>query len=497
MDKRLEKLKNKAKPKNYNIFNWISTGIVGYANLSQRIVEEFSKMTSNEELNMSGIVDQYAQLEDAFKEKLENKLGYFIEAKYLFYSISKSENKVDLLKKSWQAFQQNNLLLSNIFNWQLELLEKYLEQGQEEEILKYIIYVEMNLGKKVNDQRKTFIEWSKEELETILLDDESSIKIEAKYEDNINKLIAELLNLDEHPDNFTIYDGALGKGEAMLELKALLPDKEIKFYGQELEANFVEAAKLNYLVHGIHPNDFKFISGDTLTDEKFSGALKFDNVVMDMPFIRGWDVNLIKEDDAFYQIVSALPSRTKPDYAFVLRGLLHLKDSGTMVAVVPRGALLRGSTEAKIRKRLIELNYLDAVINWTTESDVSKAEKSILVFKKNRTDKNVMFINVVDNGDNTGMKKVIDIYKKREKIPQLASVVSPEIIAKNDYNLYYSRYIDMFKAKPLLDLQEQKNKVKALQDKSQQNSQELANLLQDLTKDIDINADQVIEMLLK
>nr|WP_025022940.1 N-6 DNA methylase [Ligilactobacillus hayakitensis] len=177
--------------------------------------------------------------------------------------------------------------------------------------------------------------------------------------------------------------------------------------------------------------------------------------------------------------------------------MLHLKDSGTMVAVVPRGALLRGSTEAKIRKRLIELNYLDAVINWTTESDVSKAEKSILVFKKNRTDKNVMFINVVDNGDNTGMKKVIDIYKKREKIPQLASVVSPEIIAKNDYNLYYSRYIDMFKAKPLLDLQEQKNKVKALQDKSQQNSQELANLLQDLTKDIDINADQVIEMLLK
>lgn len=477
-------------------------GIYGYAYLSQRIVEEFSLMTNNAELNMSGLIDQYEQLQDVVREKLETKVGYFIEAKDLFYSINKSENKVDLLKQAWQAFQKNNILLSNIFNWQIDILEEYLREGKEEKIETHINFVGSNVRHHVlnfNQEPITTLAWLKKHLSYISVYDD--YKTKSNLEDDMNKLIAELLTLDEHPDSFTIYDGALGKGDEMLELKKLLPDKAIKFYGQEVEENYVEAAKLNYLVHDVHPDNFKFISGDTLTDDKFSEDLKFDNVVMDMPFSRKWGDNLIKEDDSIYQIVSDLPPKTKPDYAFILRGLLHLKDSGTMVAVVPQGALLRGSREAKIREQLIKLNYLDAVINFPIESDKTASSRSLLVFKKKRTNKDIMFINAegyVDNIDSKKVReKIITTYKKRENVTRLASVVSPEEIAKNEYNLFYSRYIDMFKEKPMLSLKKEKAEVEELRIQSKQNGQELANLLQDLTQDTDIKSEQIIDMILK
>ena len=128
------------------------------------------------------------------------------------------------------------------------------------------------------------------------------------------------------------------------------------------------------------------------------------------------------------------------------------------------GGLFRGAAEGKIRETIIEKNYLDAVIGLPANLFYGASiPTTILVFKKNRTNRDVLFIdasNEFEKGKNQNnlseenIAKIIDTYRNRVDVEKNAHVASLEEIKENDYNLNIPRYVDTFKEEEELDLDE-------------------------------------------
>ncbi|HAU0138884.1 TPA: N-6 DNA methylase, partial [Legionella pneumophila] len=154
---------------------------------------------------------------------------------------------------------------------------------------------------------------------------------------------------------------------------------------------------------------------------------------------------------------------TKGDYAFILHMIETLKPkTGRMGVVVPHGVLFRGSSEGKIRQKLIEENLLDTVIGLPEKLFYGTGiPAAILIFKKQKTDDKVLFINAskeFKSGKNqnqlsqTNIDKIIQTYKNRQSIDKYAYLANPDEIKENDYNLNIPRYVDTFEEDEEIDL---------------------------------------------
>jgi len=155
--------------------------------------------------------------------------------------------------------------------------------------------------------------------------------------------------------------------------------------------------------------------------------------------------------------------RAKADYAFVLHMIESMKPgSGRMGVVVPHGVLFRGSAEGKIRQKLIEGNLLDAVIGLPEKLFYGTGSPAaILVFRKNKKDENVLFIDAsreYKNGKNQTflteehLSKIIETCQARESVDKYAYLATPEALKENDYNLNIPRYVDTFEEEEEIDL---------------------------------------------
>jgi len=136
--------------------------------------------------------------------------------------------------------------------------------------------------------------------------------------------------------------------------------------------------------------------------------------------------------------------------------------TGRMAVVVPHGVLFRGSSEGKIRQKLIEENLLDAVIGLPEKLFYGTGiPAAILVFRKDKTDNNTLFIDAsreFKSGKNQNqlseenIAKVVDTYKQRDARDKYSYVASLEEIQENDFNLNIPRYVDTFEEEEEIDL---------------------------------------------
>jgi type I restriction enzyme M protein len=136
---------------------------------------------------------------------------------------------------------------------------------------------------------------------------------------------------------------------------------------------------------------------------------------------------------------------------------------GRMGVVVPHGVLFRGSSEGKIRKKLIEENLLDTVIGLPEKLFYGTGiPAAILVFKKNKKDTNVLFIDASRqylDGKNQNflreedIEKILTTAKNRESVDKYAYLASIEEIKENDFNLNIPRYVDTFEEEEEIDLE--------------------------------------------
>ncbi len=282
----------------------------------------------------------------------------------------------------------------------------------------------------------------------------------------VSDLIAELL--DPQP-GMSICDPACGSASLLMKCGSKVRQnhhsKHYALYGQEAIGSTWSLAKMNMFLHG--EDNHRIEWGDTIRNPKLldknGGLMLFDIVTANPPFsLDKWGFEEA-EHDQFGRFRRGIPPKTKGDYAFILHMIETLKPkTGRMGVVVPHGVLFRGSSEGKIRQKLIEENLLDAVIGLPEKLFYGTGiPAAILIFKKHKSDQSVLFIDASRNfkaGKNQNLlteeniTQIIDTYRARQTVEKYAYLASLAEITENDFNLNIPRYVDTFEEEEEIDL---------------------------------------------
>lgn len=271
----------------------------------------------------------------------------------------------------------------------------------------------------------------------------------------------------EDKKGLQVYDPCMGSGSLMLSCKNYSKEPDyIKYYGQELMPSTYNLARMNMFLHRVLPENQHLRNGDTLdadwpTDEE----TEFDVVTMNPPYSAKWSADEgFKQDERFMDYGGKLAPKSKADYAFLLHGFYHLKQSGTMAIVLPHGVLFRGASEGEIRRILLENGSIYAVIGLPANMFYNTSIPTcIIVLKKHREGRDVLFVDASnlfekEKKQNVMNKehidRVIKLYNDRKTVDKLSFLASFEDIEKNDFNLNIPRYIDTSEEEEEIDIRE-------------------------------------------
>lgn len=303
----------------------------------------------------------------------------------------------------------------------------------------------------------------------------------------VSEVLAKLVKPQE---NDRIYDGTCGSGSLLIKAFNEVPNKKAQIYGQEQNSQTWSLCMMNMFLHNI--DDAKIYLGDTIANPRTienDKLMKFQAVVANPPFsLDKWDSGFAADhnDDKFQMSAEldkyrrfdwGIPPRSKGDYAFVLH-MLHSLDAnnGRMAVVLPHGVLFRGASEGRIRKQLIDLNLLDAVIGLPSNLFYGTSIPAcILVFKKGRTKHTVQFIDAsgegnFEKGKNQNklrpqdIQKIITTYENSKELEKYSHIATLDEIKENDYNLNIPRYVDTFEPEPIIDIDEVNKEIKDIKE---------------------------------
>lgn len=272
----------------------------------------------------------------------------------------------------------------------------------------------------------------------------------------LNQLMAQLVTANApQKDAYTIYDSAAGAGRSLLAVYQQFPEaKHFTLLGNEIRLTPMHQAEM---LLSLLPKDKANVSlkqTDTLIAQTEANDANADIVISDPPFSSHWSASPEHLSDPRFASVGTLPPKSKADFAFVIDGLSHLKDDGTMIVQLPHGVLFRGASEGKIRQHLIDNNLVDAVIGLPAGLNYNTAIPTMLfVLRKNRSRKEILFIDASEDAEKKAttttmseqaVQKIVDTYKAYTDVPQYAHVATPEEVADADGNLNIPRYVDTF-----------------------------------------------------
>ncbi len=270
----------------------------------------------------------------------------------------------------------------------------------------------------------------------------------------VSELLAEITTVGKKEVN-KVYDPACGSGSLLLKFAKVLGKENVRqgFYGQEINITTYNLCRINMFLHDINYNNFDIAHGDTLTDPKHWDDEPFDAIVSNPPYSINWegDANPLLINDPRFSPAGVLAPKSKADLAFTLHMLSWLSTSGTAAIVEFPGVLYRGGAEQKIRKYLIENNYVDAVIQLPPDLFFGTTIATcIVILKKSKKDNKTLFIDAsaefVRGGNKNKLseinrKKILDAFVARKDIEHFAKIVDNKDITGNDYNITVSSYV--------------------------------------------------------
>lgn len=305
----------------------------------------------------------------------------------------------------------------------------------------------------------------------------------------VSRLLAQIVSLGKTKVK-SVYDPTCGSGSLLLRLKDYVD--VATYYGQELNPTTYNLARMNMILHGIHFDKFSIRQGDTLTDDMHLD-LQAEAIVANPPFSAEWkgqDDPILVQDARFSQYGRLAP-KGAADYAFVTHMLHHLAENGTMAIVLPHGALFRGGAEGVIRRYIIEKqNYLDAVIGLPANLFYGTGiPATIMVFKKNRKDQDILFIDASKEFDKVknqnkltdeNIKKIFETYKERREVEKYSHKATIKEIEENEYNLNIPRYVDTFEEEPEIDINAVAKEIQKLKEEEIELQKEIAKFCDEL-----------------
>lgn len=318
-------------------------------------------------------------------------------------------------------------------------------------------------------------------------------------------MVSELLaRLVKPKENDRIYDPTCGSGSLLIRVVNQVPSRKIAVYGQERNGQTHSLCMMNMFLHGI--DDAKIEWGDTLSNPlhlEDGKLMKFQVIVANPPFsLDKWAMGFAGDNDDKFKMEASLdpygrfewgvPPASRGDYAFVQHMLYSLAEDGKMTVILPHGVLFRGASEARIRKQIIDMNFLDAVIGLPEGLFYGTGIPAcIMVFKKNRTIKDVLFIDAstegnYEKGKNQNMlreediQKIVETYESYQTVDKYSYVASIDEIKENDYNLNIPRYVDTFEEEEPVDMEEVARNIESIKKELREVEDEMAKYLKEL-----------------
>ncbi|NCB36299.1 MAG: type I restriction-modification system subunit M, partial [Clostridia bacterium] len=263
-----------------------------------------------------------------------------------------------------------------------------------------------------------------------------------------------------------VYDPACGSGSLLLKFAKILGKEKVRqgFFGQEINITTYNLCRINMFLHDIDYDKFDIALGDTLTDPQHWDDEPFEAIVSNPPYSIRWDgdANPLLINDPRFSPAGVLAPKSKADLAFILHALSWLSASGTAAIVCFPGVMYRGGAEGKIRKYLVDNNYIDCVIQLPDNLFFGTSIATcIMVLKKSKADNSILFIDAgkecvkVTNSNKLtdgNIQTILAAFEKRVDLPHVARLVPCLLVAEKDYALSVSTYVEQEDRREAVDI---------------------------------------------
>ena len=308
-----------------------------------------------------------------------------------------------------------------------------------------------------------------------------------------------------------VYDPAVGSGSLLLKFAKILGKDNVHngFFGQEINITTYNLCRINMFLHDIGYDKFSIEHGDTLIDPKHWDEEPFEAIVSNPPYSIKWEGtdNGTLINDPRFSPAGVLAPKSKADFAFIMHCLHWLATDGTAAIVCFPGIMYRGGAEQKIRKYLIDNNYIECIIQLPDNLFYGTSIATcIMVLKRSKVDNQTLFIDASKKFDkgkkqnemtDVHINEVMELYSKRETVEKESFLASFEEIEKNDFNLNIPRYVDNFEKEEEIDLNDLLSEMKKTDDELEKTQGEFLTLLRDLTSTDDAIMKSLDELIAK
>ena len=462
-------------------------GIMFYRYISENItnyINEGERKAGDKDFDYAKLSDKVAETQ---REELVKEKGFFILPSELFCNVHKKAKNDENLNET----------LEKVFN-NIENSAKGAES--EEDFAGLFDDIDVNSNKlgatvaKRNDKLVKILNG----IADIKLDDYKSNSIDAfgdayeflmsMYASNAGKSGGEFFTPQEVSELLTrlavvgkksvnkVYDPACGSGSLLLKSAKILGKENVRngFYGQEINLTTYNLCRINMFLHDIGYDKFDIACEDTLTNPQHWDDEPFEVIVSNPPYSIKWagNDNPLLINDPRYSPAGVLAPKSKADFAFIMHSLAWLATNGTASIVCFPGIFYRGGAEQKIRKYLVDNNFIDCIIQLPDNLFFGTTIATcIMVLKKSKKDNNILFIDaskecvkVTNNNKLTdeNIDNIVKIFTDRKDIDYVAKLVSNTEIGENDYNLSVSTYVEKEDTREKIDIVELNKQIEEI-----------------------------------
>ncbi len=291
-----------------------------------------------------------------------------------------------------------------------------------------------------------------------------------------------------------VYDPACGSGSLLLKAAKVLGRQAIRngFYGQEINITTYNLCRINMFLHDVGFDKFNIACEDTLLSPQHWDDEPFELVVSNPPYSRKWvgDDNPLLINDPRFAPAGVLAPKSKADMAFIMHSLSWLASNGTAAIVCFPGIMYRGGAEQKIRKYLIDNNYVDCVIQLPPNLFFGTTIATcIMVLKKNKPDNKTLFIDATDecikvtnNNKLTedNISRIVDGFASREEVAHFSHLASYDEVVENNYNLSVSTYVEQEDKREKIDIVKLNAEIEEIVAREQELRDEIAKIIAEI-----------------
>ena len=294
---------------------------------------------------------------------------------------------------------------------------------------------------------------------------------------DVSELLARLGTIGKTKIN-KVYDPACGSGSLLLKVEKVLGKDNVErgFFGQEIDLTTYNLCRINMFLHNIEFDKFNIVREDTLISPMHWDDQPFELIVSNPPFSVPWegDKNPLLINDPRFAPAGVLAPASKGDLAFIMHSLSWLANNGTAAIVCFPGIMYRGGAEQKIRKYLVDNNYVDAVIELPSNLFLNVTiSVDILLLKKNKNDNAILFVDasnefvkVTKNNrlSEENIEHIISLVTDRKNVEYCCSLVANDEVGneENAYNLSVSTYVDTKDEREKVDIMKLNAEIEAI-----------------------------------